>query len=127
MQSTHTQTTRAHSGAEDSSFHESNCVSFPGRPLPIPGQPVTPIISPMPDNTETNAVDFLTTLRDMIETTDQLPEFLEEQLARSDENRHKWLRVLFIHLVLYTENARLPETERSLITTLETLIAEAGA
>lgn len=83
---------------------------------------------PMPDQTiaDPSECDLLSAMKALTEGSDQFARFLDEHLDGAAETRHKWLRMLFIHLVLYTENARLPHTERSLVHTLETLIAETG-
>ena len=88
----------------------------------------TPKPDPMPDQTfaDPTASDLLSAMKALTEGSDQLACFLDERLGEAAETRHKWLRMLFIHLVLYTEKARLPHTERSLVNTLETLIAETG-
>ncbi len=83
---------------------------------------------PMPDQTVKDPTDsdLLCAMQALTEGPDELAHYLDERLGDSAETRHKWLRMLFIHLVLYTEQAKLPHTERSLVNTLETLIAETG-
>ena len=131
MRPSETDDDRAGNDGGDHSLYDTNLVIFPepsrwaNDKIATPVPDLMPDTSNLPDLTPT-ACDLLLAMKSLTEGSDQLTQFLDERLEAADADRHKWLRILFIHLVLYAEKAQLPQTERSLVNTLETLIAETG-